>query len=117
MYDPSSRDKQEIWLQIAQYKPKQPLGGDIYMRATFYMPRPKHHFKQSAGKPTKIVKDTYKGLILYSHKPDLDNLLKMYMDIIQGKDRMIIDDSQICTIRAEKLYGEPRTEIYIEEIY
>ena len=39
------------------------------------------------------------------------------MDIIQGRNRFIIDDSQICRIQAEKVYDEkPRTEIIIEEI-
>ena len=54
----------------------------------------------------------------HSFTPDLDNLVKMLLDCIQGNDRMIIDDSQVCRIQAEKIYDEsPRTEVYIEEIY
>ena len=78
------------------------------------MPRPKHHFKTKAGKPTDIVKDKYKDIKLHSIKPDLDNLAKMIADIIQPQ--MICDDSQICILQAEKKYGEPRTEVTIEEI-
>ena len=114
MYDPSSKDKKDIWLQIAKYKPKRPLAGDIYLKLIFYMPRPKHHFKTKAGKPTDIVKDKYKDIKLHSIKPDLDNLAKMIADIIQPQ--MICDDSQICILQAEKKYGEPRTEVTIEEI-
>ena len=32
-------------------------------------------------------------------------------------DRFIVDDSQVCRLQAEKVYGKtPRTEIIIEEI-
>ena len=114
MYDPSSTDKKKIWLQIARFKPKQPLKGDIYMKAIFYMPRPKYHFKQKAGKPSNIIKDRYKEIRFVRVKPDLDNLIKMIADILQPQ--MICDDSQICILQAEKVYGEPRTEITIEEL-
>ena len=114
MYDPSSKDKKDIWLQIAKYKPESPLAGDIYLKLVFHMPRPKHHFKTKAGKPTDIVKDKYKDIKLHSYKPDLDNLVKMIADIIQPQ--MICDDSQICWLSAVKQYGDPKTEVTIEEI-
>ncbi len=114
MYDPSSSDKKEMWLQIAKFRPKHPLEGDISLDVTFYMPRPKHHFKTKAGKPTDIIKEKYASIKLHSYKPDLDNLVKMIADIIQPQ--MICDDSQICWLSAVKQYGEPRTEVTIEEI-
>ena len=113
-YDPSSKDKSEMWLQIAKYKPESPLAGNIYLKTEFYMPYPKAWFKQKAGKPSDILKDKYKNIILHSIKPDLDNLIKMIADIIQPQ--MIFDDSQICWLSATKLYGEPRTEVLIEEL-
>ena len=116
MYDPSSKDKQDMWLQIAKHRPELPFKGCIYLKAQFYMPRPKSHYKTKAGKPTDIIKEKYKTINLHSFKPDLDNLLKMICDTIQGKDRMIYDDSQICWVSAIKTYGSPRTEITIEEI-
>ena len=79
------------------------------------MPRPKHHFKTKAGKPTDIVKDKYKDIKLHSIKPDLDNLVKMVADCI-GNNTFICDDSQIFWLSATKLYGQPRTEVTIEEI-
>ena len=80
------------------------------------MPRPKHHFKTKAGKPSRIIKDKYVEIEQHSRKPDLDNLIKMLADTVQGKHRMILDDSQICRIQAEKVYSkQPRTEIIIEE--
>ena len=115
MYDPSAKDKKQMWLQIAKFKPKQPLAGDIMLKVIFYMPRPKTHFR--TGKFKHLLKDDYKGVIFHSFTPDLDNLVKMLCDTIQGKDRMIVDDSQICMLQAEKIYDtQPRTEIIIEEI-
>ena len=114
-YDPSSRDKKQIWLQIAKYKPKQPLKGNIYLKVIFYMPRPKSHFR--SGKYKHILKDDYKDMKYHSYKPDVSNLVKLYEDIIAGADRIICDDSQICMLQAEKIYSiNPRTEVVIQEI-
>ena len=113
MYDPSSKEKKEIWLQIAKYRPKLPLAGDIYLKTIFYMPHPKDHYR--TGKYKHLLKDSYKDMIYHSYRPDLDNLVKMIADIICPQ--MICDDSQICILQAEKLYAKtPRTEIIIEEI-
>ena len=115
MYDPSSKDKKDIWLQIAHHKPETPLVGNIYLKTEFYMPYPKAWFKQKAGKPSDILKDKYKNIKLHSIKPDLDNLLKLICDVIQPQ--MIFDDSQIYWISAVKLYAIiPRTEVIIEEV-
>ena len=115
MYDPSHADKKEIWLQIAKFRPKRPFAGNIYLKVIFHMPRPKHHFKTKAGKPTDIVKEKYKSIKLHSYKPDLDNLVKMLADCI-GNNTFICDDSQICWLSAVKQYGEPKTEVTIEEL-
>ena len=115
MYDPSSADKKEMWLQIAKYRPKLPLAGDIYLKAIFYMPYRKYMYR--TGKYSHLLKDSFKDMKYMSVKPDVDNLIKMVADVIQGKGRMICDDSQICVLQAEKIYGKtPRTEITIEEI-
>ena len=111
MYDPSFKDKKNILLQIAKFKPKRPLAGDIYLKLIFYMPRPKHHFR--TGKFKHLLKDNVP--INHSFKPDLSNLQKLYEDILQPD--FYVDDSQICKLQAEKLYDiSPRTEVYIEEI-
>ena len=102
MYDPSYKDKKQIWLQIAQFKPKQPFVGDIMLKVVFYMPRPKSHYR--TGKRSHVLKA--KAPVFHSVRPDIDNLIKMIADIIQGKDRMIIDDSQICALSAIKVYSD-----------
>ena len=113
MYDPSSKDKKDIWLQIAKYKPKRPYTGDIYLKVIFYMPRPKHHYR--SGKYSHLLKDRCKDIIYHSIVPDLDNMVKLYSDILQPQ--IICDDSQICVLQAEKKYStNPRVEITIQEI-
>ena len=107
MYDPCSKQKAEMWLQIARFKPSEPYAGDIRLSLFFYMPRPKRHYSKSGA----VLSVKY-----HSFRPDLDNLVKFIADVIQGKDRMIVDDSQICVLEAQKLYGTPRTEVIIEEI-
>ena len=103
-----------MWLQIAKFKPKQPLAGDIMLKVVFYMPRPLSHYR--TGKFKHLLKDDIPDR--HSITPDLDNLVKMLSDVIGGRDRMIVDDSQICMIQAEKIYAntKARTEVVIEEI-
>ena len=114
MYDPSSKDKRDIWLQIARFKPKQPISGNIILSLSFTMPRPKNHYR--AGRRSHVLK--VKAPYYHIKRPDLDNLVKLIADVIQGKDRFIMDDSQICTLYAEKQYGkEPKTEVIIDIIY
>ena len=113
MYDPSHKDKKQIWLQIAAYKPRRPLAGDIMIKLVFTMPRPKSHYR--TGKYKHLLKDNVPEY--HSYTPDLDNMVKMICDVIQGKGRMICDDSQICMLQAEKVWGfTGKTEVVIEEI-
>ena len=80
------------------------------LKLVFFMPRPKNHYR--TGKYKHLLKDNMPER--HSITPDLDNLVKMVADIIQPQ--MIVDDSQICMLQAEKIYGKPRTEVIIEEI-
>ena len=113
-YDPSSKDKKDIILQIAKYRPKNPLVGDINLDLKFYMPRPKSHYR--TGKRSHVLKA--KAPTLHSIKPDLDNLVKLISDCI-GNRTFIVDDSQICALSAIKVYSDyndyPRTEVEIKE--
>ena len=119
MYDPSAKDKKDILLQIAQYRPKTPFAGEISLKVTFYMPRPKSHYR--TGKRSHVRKA--KAPVFHCIKPDLDNLVKLIMDCL-GNSTFIVDDSQICALAAIKVYSEdlnwnndhPRTEVIIEEI-
>ena len=113
-YDPSSTDKKQTWLQIAKYLPVLPLTGSISINLIFYMPRPKHHYR--TGKYKHLLKDSCKETIYHSVKPDLDNLVKYIIDVMNKG--YYVDDSQVCVIQAQKIYSFvdiPRTEVTIEE--
>ena len=113
MYDPSSTDKKQTWLQIARYRPKQPLRGSIDIFIYFAMPRPKSHYR--TGKFAELLKD--KAPKIHTSKPDLDNMIKYILDVLQGKNGFFYDDSQVYSITAIKEYGEePSTHIRIKEI-
>ena len=88
-YDPSSKDKKQIWLQIAKFKPKQPFVGDITLTIRFTMPIPKSWYRTSKYK--HLLKDKFKGIKYHSVKPDLDNLVKLIADCIGNKTFIVAE--------------------------
>ena len=109
-YDPSSKDKSLFEKLLLQGNIKK-LKGAISLTLTFYMPRPKHHYR--TGKFKNKLKDT--SPILHTNKPDIDNLIKFVLDC--GNGILWEDDSTICQIEAHKIYCKyPRTEIEYWEI-
>ena len=112
-YDPSSKDKKQIWLQIAKWKPKMPFVGDIMLKVIFTIPYPKKFYR--TGKFKHLLKDNIPEYV--SVRPDIDNYCKLLLDILQGKGRYFVDDSQVVKLQAEKVYGmKGKTEVIIEEI-
>ena len=118
-YDPSVKDKQSFATQAALKRPGEPLNGALRLKLTFYMPRPKSHYR--TGKRSHVLKA--KAPVFHSIKPDLDNLVKLISDCI-GRRTFIVDDSQICALASIKVYSDdldwnndhPRTEVEIKEI-
>ena len=106
MYDPSSKDKKQTWLQIAKYKPKRPIAGDVYLKLIFYMPRPKHHYR--TGKYKHLLKDSYKDIIYHSVVPDLDNLVKFICDLLGMNKGFYIDvmEGEVMELDINTLYGK-----------
>lgn len=82
--------------------------GDLTMGLKFYMPIP-----VSWSKAKK--EQAKRGLKRPSIRPDIDNLIKIVLDGLNGV--AYIDDKQVIGITAEKFYGEtPRVEVVITEI-
>lgn len=80
-------DKQ-IWVDIHFYMP---IRCDVSLKAA------------------KILDGKY-----HSIRPDVDNLTKLALDILNKT--LIYDDSQICDLRARKIYSlKPRTEVFYGE--
>ena len=56
-----------------------------------------------------------KGDILHTKKPDCDNIAKSVLDALNGI--AYNDDSQVCKLSINKVYGEiPKTNVILEEI-
>jgi Holliday junction resolvase RusA-like endonuclease len=63
----------------------------------FSLPRPKSHFGAKGLKPSAPVH--------HVGKPDADNLAKLVMDQITKSGRVWRDDSQVVSLRVEKLWA------------
>ena len=111
MYDPNHKDKNQIWLQIAKHKPKQPFVGDLMLKVIFTIPYPKKFYR--TGKFKHLLKDNIPEYV--SVRPDLDNYCKLLLDVMSKG--FYVDDSQVVKLQAEKVYGRKgKTEVVIEEI-
>ena len=103
-----TREYEQIVGFYARRAIRQPLTGAISVKIDFYMPIPKSW--------TKTKKEgAFEGLIRPSSKPDIDNLTKAILD---GMNSGIAytDDSLIVELIVREWYGEPRTEVELNEI-
>ena len=108
-YTPAkTRAYEEAVQLIARRSIKEPFTGPLRMKIHFYLPIPKSWSK--AKKQAAMDKT-----VVPSAKPDIDNLCKAIMDGLNGGIGYN-DDKQIVELHTYKWYGEPRTEIELEEI-
>lgn len=106
VFDPSSRDKDRIREYL---RCKAVLHDYNYPRVSFifYMPIPTNTSKKSLPKYRS-------GVLKHDKKPDVDNLIKLYLDCLDGT--VFMRDQKIALGSAIKLYGEhPKTVVYICE--
>lgn len=105
-YDPKARDKHIIRHYLQQYRTWQSYD---YPRISFLfiMPIP-------SSTSNKIVEKYNKGMYKHDKKPDVDNLVKLYLDCLDG---IIIEgDQRVSLGECIKVYGsDPSTLIYIQE--
>lgn len=103
-----TREYEQIVGFYARRAIKQPLTGAISVKIDFYMPIPKSW--------TKAKKQgAFEGLIRPASKPDIDNLTKAILD---GMNNGIAytDDSLIVELIVREWYGDPRTEVELNEL-
>ena len=101
-YDSDVADEWKRAVQIvvldASIVHKWPLTlGPVAILMCFSMPRPKSHFGAKGLKPSAPLH--------HSGKPDADNLAKLVMDQITKSGRIWRDDSQVVSLRVEKLWA------------
>lgn len=108
-YTPSETRKYEEAVRlIAENAIKAPLERPLKLAMHFYMEVPKSWSKRKR-------ESALNGEIRPASKPDIDNLCKAIMDALNGGIGYN-DDKQIVELHAYEWYGEPRTEIILEEI-
>lgn len=97
--------------QIKQQLPKgfEVIDNPMQMDILFVFPPLKSWSK-------KKILELESGAIIYKEtKPDIDNTTKNLLDPMEGL--VFTNDSRICRIRIQKIYGfEPRTEINLKEL-
>ena len=103
-----TREYEEAVRNIAKSAIISPLQGEIRLAIDFYMSIPNSWSK--AKKQQAMI-----GEIRPATRPDIDNLCKAIMDALNGGVGYD-DDSQIVELHLREWYGEPRTEIELEEL-
>lgn len=87
-----------VRLVMQENRPKEPLDGALMVSLVFGMP------KLASGKRARPIK-----------RPDLDNLLKGFLD--SGNGILWHDDAQVCHLDVHKVYADcPGVEIKIEQM-
>ncbi len=112
-YQPSEivTESKTIASQVIEQIPltHKPWTGPIMIRMQFVFP-------PTSGWSKKKLAELKDGKRFYkTTKPDVDNLQKLVFDAMQG--RVYINDSQICNLFVEKIYGQtPKTEISLKHL-
>lgn len=108
MYDPSHEDKENVKLLLSNQIKNEYLGeGPLKVSAEFLFPIPK---------ATSKIKKEKMDRSWHIKRPDIDNCLKFYMDVLQDMG-VFKDDSQICSLSLIKIYSPiPRVEIEITKL-
>lgn len=103
-YDPGTAGswREVVGLALSQAAPSVPYTGPVYLELTFFMPRPKGHYRTKDGRPSNILKPNAPHF--HISRPDRDNLEKLIMDELK-RQGYYKDDGQVCAGQPQKVYG------------
>ena len=87
------------WSKMQEMKLK-PTGRFCHLKVVAFMDIP-----QSWPKVKRLEAEY--GVLKPISKPDLDNIVKIAKDGISGMDGIILDDKQVTSIEAQKIYCHP----------
>lgn len=94
--------EREFQIKAARFEPAELLDGPVELKVIFYS-----HFPKSWSEKKKREHHGYK-----ISRPDLDNLVKLVKDAMEGK--FFGNDSQIFNLTAKKLYTKDHEKERIE---
>lgn len=103
-----TREYEEAVRQIVKSVIKSPFNNGLRLTINFYLQVPKSW-------PKAKQEQARNGQVRPTTRPDIDNLIKAIMDALNDGIGYN-DDKQIVELHAYEWYGEPRTEIELEEI-
>lgn len=106
VYDPKAKEKKEIRGFLSSLESKPPA---LYPRVSFLF-----HMKIPSGLNKKDMALYQSGRVKHIKKPDVDNLVKLYLDCLDG---IFLDGDQAVSLGpCIKVYdSEPKTIIWITE--
>lgn len=112
VYDPGTADAWKSCVRSDwKAQPQEPWTGPIYVRLTFFFPRPNGHFR--TGKNASILRDNAPNW--HAAKPDADNAAKAVLDALTNAGAWA-DDAQVARLVVEKRWGLPGCRIEISEL-
>jgi Holliday junction resolvase RusA-like endonuclease len=99
VYTPATADD---WKTIVRYAclekwDKKPLVGPLKIQISFYLKRPKSHFRSNGERKPNAPR-------YHTSKPDIDNLTKAVLDALTNLG-VWQDDKQIASCNVVKFYG------------
>lgn len=107
-YDPSSSYIEKLQWQLKHYAPPSVYMGPVEVDLTFFLPIPK-----ATSKVRRRLMNN--GTIKHIVRPDLDNLAYAVTNAMKGI--IYHDDSQVCSSRYRKFYGdEPKIVIKVRDL-
>ncbi|WP_252227100.1 RusA family crossover junction endodeoxyribonuclease [Caldicoprobacter algeriensis] len=110
-YTPAQTVNYETYIKqlfATEYKRHEPFRGPVKMQITAYFPIP-----QSVSEAKKTL--MARGNIRPTKKPDVDNIIKIICDALNGLAYQ--DDKQIVECTVEKYYSTtPQVQVTIEEV-
>ena len=111
VYDPSAKDKKIAYKEIKEQFTGEPYTDALKIQFVFHIKRAKSHFR--TGKYANELKPS--APLYHTKRPDIDNYVKFYLDVMQMNKLVYLDDSQVIELSAKKIYNDKEsfTEIII----
>jgi Holliday junction resolvase RusA-like endonuclease len=90
---------------------EEPTTEAVRVHATFYFPRPRHHY--GTGRNAEVVKPS--APVWVAVRPDLDKLERALLDALTGV--VWRDDAQVVAMNAAKVYtvGVPHVRVIVQD--
>lgn len=88
-----------IWIEARKHRPPEPHLGPVALIITFYMPRPKSHFRVNGEIRPKCLDGRH------TNRPDLDNMTKAVKDELENLG-YYRNDSQVYSTLVTKRWAD-----------